>query len=126
MPENRWPIVIARPLAACLLVLSLTGTAAAQDPLGRPAVADTLGLDVMLDRMQTQLELLLPAMQRMVLTVQSLPELEAEGMAAPDVAAVARRAARFTRAYFDALVAEGFSHDDALRIVSGVGPPGRP
>lgn len=112
-----------RLFGAALLVLTLPGAAAAQDPLGEPA-RDTVDQDVF-QEMQAELERLLPAMRRLALTLQeALPELDTDG-AAPDVAAVAQRAARFTRAYYEALLAEGFTREEALRIVSGAGPPRR-
>lgn len=113
-----------RLLGAVLLVLALAGTAAAQEPLGEPAASDSIRPHDVFTEMQTQLERLLPAMRRMALSLQeALPELEADRPARPDVAAVARRAARFTRAYYEALLTEGFSPDEALRIVSGVRAP---
>lgn len=120
------PPVAARLLGAALLITATTGGAAAQEPLGRPAARDTLGMEAALEMMQTQLEMLLPAMQRLIVTLHgSLPQLDETAAEGPDVSALARRAARITRAYFDALVAEGFSREEALHIVSGMGPPGR-
>lgn len=121
------PTALARLLGAPLLILTMSGSATAQDPLGSPAATDTVPADVMLDEMQAQLERLLPAMRRLALTLQdALPEVGADATSRPDVEAIARRAARFTRAYFDALLAEGFTRDEALRIVSGGDLPGRP
>lgn len=120
------PLSTAIPplFGAVLLVLTLSGAAAAQDPLGEPA-RDTVMVDVF-EEMQAQLERLLPAMRQLALTLQdALPELDADGEARPDMTAVARRAARYTRAYYEALLAEGFTREEALRIVSGGGPPGR-
>lgn len=130
MIQTHWSSVVAGPLGAALLALALCGPAAAQDPLGRPAARDTIRLDAVLEEMQTQLEVLLPAMRRLALTLQeTLPELAADtpgGAAAGDVEAVARRAARLTRAYFDALLAEGFTREEALHIVAGAGFARRP
>lgn len=120
------PATLARLLGAPLLILTMAGAATAQDPLGSPAATDTVRVDVVLDEMQAQLERLLPAMRRLALTLQDgLPEVGAGGTSRPDVEAIARRAARFTRAYFDALLAEGFTRDEALRIVGGGDHPGR-
>lgn len=114
---------VPRLFGTALLGLALAGPAAAQDPLGEPA-RDTVTVDVF-EEMQAQLERLLPAMRQLALTLQdALPELDADG-AAPDMTAVAQRAARFTRAYYEALLAEGFTREEALRIVSGGGSPRR-
>lgn len=126
MPEIPRFTAIPRLLGAGLLVLILTGPAAAQDPLGEPASNDTVPPDDVFAEMQTQLERLLPAMRELARSLQdALPELDADGAAQPDMAAVAQRAARFTRAYYEALLAEGFTREEALRIVSGGAPPGR-
>lgn len=107
-------------VGAALLGVLLAGSAAAQEPLGRPATPDTIRMDAPFDELQAQLERLLPTMRRLALTLQdALPGPEAEGTDR-GIEAIARRAARFTRAYFDALVTEGFTREEALRIVSGV------
>lgn len=121
------PTALARLLAAPFLIAALAGSAAAQEPLGTPADTDTVRVDVVLDEMQAQLERLLPAMRRLALTLEdALPRVGTDGASRPDIDAIARRAARFTRAYFNALLVEGFTRDEALRIVSGAGPPGTP
>lgn len=125
MVQNRWPFAISRLLGAALLVLTLPGTAAAQEPLGEPAPSDTLPPQEVFAEMQAQLERLLPVMRQMVISLrEALPELEGDGAAGPEVAAVAQRAARLTRAYYEALLAEGFTREEALRIVSGGHAPG--
>lgn len=123
--KPRWTAA-ARLLGATALIATLAGSATAQQPIGSPADTDTVRVDVVLDEMQEQLERLLPVMRRLALTLQdALPELEADGVSRPNIDALARRAARFTRAYFDALLAEGFTREEALRIVGGADRPGR-
>ena len=112
--------VAKRLIGAVILALTLTGTAAAQDPLGQPAARDTVHLGEVFEEMQTQLQRLLPAMIELARSMErAMPVLEGDGAEGPDVAAVAAQAARFTRAYYDALLAEGFTREEALRIVSG-------
>lgn len=129
MRETPCSTAIYRLFGGVLLVLTLTGTAAAQEPLGEPAARDTLRPHDLFVDMQTHLERMLPVIRRMAISLQeALPELEPEGPVGPvgpDAAAVARRAARFTRAYYEALLVEGFTREEALLIVSGVhSPPG--
>ena len=119
--------VAKRLIGATILALTLTGTAAAQDPLGQPTARDTVHLGDVFEEMQTQLHRLLPAMIELARSMEeAMPVLEGDRPGGPDVAAVAARAARFTRAYYDALLAEGFTREEALRIVSGALPGGRP
>lgn len=113
---------LSRLFGAALLVVMLAGPAAAQDPMGEPA-RDTVPAPDVFEEMQIQLERLLPAMRQLAVTLQeALPELDPEGTTRPEVSGVAERAARFTRAYYEALLAEGFTREEALRIVSGGGP----
>lgn len=115
---------MSRLFGAALLVLTLAGSAAAQDPVGEPA-RDTVPPSDVFEEMQAQLERLLPAMRQLAISLQeALPELDPDASAQPDMTAVAQRAARFTRAYYQALLAEGFTREEALRIVSGGGPSG--
>ena len=107
-------------IGAGIVVLTLTGAAAAQEPLGRPAAPDTTFAVGVFEEMQAQLQRLLPVMMELARSMEEVvPALEGDGAERPDLAAVARRAARFTRAYYDALRAEGFTEEQALRIVSG-------
>ena len=116
-----------RLIGAGILVLTLTGTAAAQDPLGRPAPRDTTHMGDVFEEMQTQLQRLLPVMLELARSMEdAMPVMEGNGGEGPDVASVARRAARLTRAYYDALLDEGFTREEALRIVSGALPRARP
>lgn len=120
MSHARTGAFTKRLIGAGILVLTLTGTAAAQDPLGRPAAPDTMHLGDVFEEMQTQLQRLLPVMLELARSMEgAMPVLEGGDAEESDVASVARRAARFTRAYYDALLAEGFTREEALRIVSG-------
>lgn len=122
MLEQPCSTALSRLFGATLLVLTLAGPAAAQDPVGEP-VRDTVPPSDVFQEMQVQLERLLPAMRQLAVTLQeALPELDPEASPGSDMAGVAQRAARFTRAYYEALLAEGFTRDEALRIVSGGGP----
>lgn len=113
---------LSRLFGGALLVLTLAGPAGAQDPVGEPA-RDTVPPSDVFQEMQVQLERLLPAMRQLAVTLQeALPELDPEGSTRHDVSGAAERAARFTRAYYEALLAEGFTREEALRIVSGGGP----
>lgn len=111
--------LLSRLFGAALLVLTLAGAAAAQEPVGEPA-RDTVPPPDVFEEMQVQLERLLPAMRQLAITLQeALPEVDPEASPGPDMSGVAQRAARFTRAYYEALLAEGFTREEALRIVSG-------
>ena len=123
MIHSRGGAVAKRLVGAAILVLALTGTAAAQDPLGRPAARDTAHLGGVFEEMQAQLQRLLPVMMELARSMEeAMPAMEGDTTGGRDVAAVARRTARFTRAYYDALLAEGFTREEALRIVSGALP----
>lgn len=118
---------LKRLIGAGFLVLALTGTAAAQDPIGRPAPRDSVRMEGVFEEMQAQLQRILPIMRDLALAMEEgVSGVEAGAADGPDVAAIARRAARFTRAYFDALLDEGFTREEALRIVSAGGPMSRP
>ena len=127
MSHARTGALAKRLIGAVILVLTLTGTAAAQGPLGRPAARDTTHPGDVFEEMQTQLQRLLPVMLELARSMEeAMPVLEGGDVEGSDVGSVARRAARFTRAYYDALLAEGFTREEALRIVSGALPRARP
>ncbi|MBW3554669.1 MAG: hypothetical protein KY466_14235 [Gemmatimonadetes bacterium] len=126
MPHAPTRSVLRRLIGASCLALAVTGTAAAQDPVGHPAPRDSVRMEGVFEEMQAQLQRILPIMMELALAMEEgMTGLEAGAADRPDVAAVARRAARFTRAYFDALLDEGFTREEALRIVSAGGPMSR-
>ncbi|WP_143820981.1 hypothetical protein [Motiliproteus sp. MSK22-1] len=67
--------------------------------------------------MEEQMNKMAPMFGNMV---QSMMSGRFEALADP---AVTKQLARFSKSYFDALVSEGFSEDQALKIVVSVGIP---
>ena len=98
-------------LLAAVTVLS-AGTVHGQDSTRAPQrsrqTADSTG--AMMDAMMPMWGKMMTAMMRSTLEILTQPE-------------TARQMATFTKNYFDALVAKGFTREESLRIVMAVGVP---
>ncbi len=101
-----------RPLLLALaLTAGATTAAAAQDGKVKPAEADSMA--AAMDLMTPMMGKMAAAMLSGVLDLLNDP-------------ATVEKLATFNRRYFDALVAKGFTREEALRIVMAVGVPMMP
>lgn len=92
---------------------AVPSTIVAQQPTARPAVPDSAALSQMagmFTQMGPMYETMMQAMVEGTLKALERPE-------------VVDRLAAFTRHYYDALMKQGFTKDEALQIVAGVGIP---
>jgi hypothetical protein len=112
--EYRWRALA--PLAAAVLMLT-PEAGRAQQPAARPAARDTSGMpDVqqmmgMFNQMGPMYETMTRAMIEGTLKAFTQPEN-------------IERLAVFSRRYYEALIKQGFTKDEALQIVAGAGIPG--
>jgi hypothetical protein len=104
--RSRAPLAIA--LALLLALAAAPSSLAAQDPAPDQAQVDA------------QMAMMAPMMSQMM---QSMMHGMLLQLAKPETA---QNLATFTKNYFDALVAKGFTRDEALRIVVAVGMPTMP
>lgn len=74
----------------------------------------------MQQHMQQQMSAMMPMMSTML---QNLTQSTMAALAEPRTA---QDLAKFIRNYYQALMAQGFTHDEALRIVTSVGLPSLP
>lgn len=74
-------------------------------------------------RMREQVQQLQAMMPMIAATLKNVTQGTMAALAEPEVA---RNLARFTRNYYEALVAAGFTREEALRIVASVGFPSMP
>ena len=72
------------------------------------------------ERMAQTMDMMAPMMGRVI---QSMMEASLTYLARPEAA---EKMATFTKNYYDALIAKGFSKEDALRIVMAHGIPATP
>ena len=104
--RSRAPLAIA--LAFLVALAAAPSRLAAQDPAPNQAQVDA------------QMAMMAPMMSQMM---QSMMQGMLLQLARPETA---QNLATFTKNYFDALVAKGFTRDEALRIVVAVGMPTMP
>lgn len=107
-------------LAAALVVLAFVASqpAYAQQPTTRPKRPPQV--EVTPDSVQNQMDAMMPMMGQMMMVMMK---------AMLDVAALpetADKMATFSKNFFDALMAKGFTRDEALRIVMATGLPTMP
>ena len=104
-----------RPLVPFLATLLLAPAAlVAQQPTTRPAIPDSLQM-VQMAGMFNQMG---PMYETMM---QSMIEGTIKAFEKPETI---ERLARFSRRYYEALMKQGFSKDEALQIVAGAGIAG--
>ena len=105
-----------RALVVILLLALASPPIAAQQPVAKPARPDSAGFAQamgMLNQMGPMYETMMQAMVEGTLKALERPE-------------TVERMAAFARRYYEALMKQGFSKEDALQIVAGAGLPGRP
>lgn len=106
-----------RSLRPWILALSLVAAAPTLSRAQEPTPADTARGQLPPAEMNQQME----QMQGMMASVmRNVTQSTMEALADPETA---RNLARFTRNYYNALVEEGFTEEQALRIVSSMGFP---
>jgi hypothetical protein len=101
------------PLVAFLLLISIPVALAGQQPTARPQTPDSAAfaqMAGMFNQMGPMYETMTQAMVEGTLKALERPE-------------VVDRLAAFTRRYYEALIRQGFTKDEALQIVAGVGIP---
>ena len=108
--------------ALAICVLGATAPASLQSQVRRDTSKAVTRLDVRGDQptsemMQQQMEMMGPMMGQMM---QSMMQSLLAILAKPETA---ERMATFSRNYYDALVAKGFTKDDAIKIVMAHGIP---
>lgn len=125
----RAPLHAALFLLGALICLPTGGSAQERPQSQRPdtarAHASTQGMEHQQDaeemqEMQQQIRAMLPMMSA---TLHNLTQGTMQALAEPETA---QNLAKFVRNYYQALIAQGFSREEALRIVSNVGLPGIP
>lgn len=100
-------------LVAALLLISIPVALAGQQPTARPQQPDSAAfaqMAGMFNQMGPMYETMTQAMVEGTLKALERPE-------------VVDRLAAFTRRYYEALIRQGFTKDEALQIVAGVGIP---
>jgi len=102
--------------AAILLAVTLPRPSLAQQPTGRP-VPDSAAASQMASQMAGMFSQMGPMYEAMS---QAMVEGTLKALERPETV---ERLAAFTRHYYDALIKQGFSKDEALQIVAGVGLP---
>jgi hypothetical protein len=109
-------------IAALLLALGALAPSPAEAQQGqRPDAAQAQGEQS--PEMREQMQQIRAMMPMMATMLQSVTQGTMSALAEPEVA---RNLARFTRNYYEALMAAGFTREEALRIVSSVGFPSLP
>lgn len=109
-----------RLLRPWVLVLSLVAATPTLSRAQEPSPADTARAEQPPAEMNQQME----QMQGMMASVmRQVTQSTMEALADPETA---RNLARFTRNYYNALVEQGFTEEQALRIVSSMGFPHMP
>ncbi|HEY6109977.1 MAG TPA: hypothetical protein VIV56_13855, partial [Gemmatimonadales bacterium] len=96
-----------------LLLFARPQSLAAQQPTARPQVPDSTALAQMagmFNQMGPMYETMMQAMMEGTLKALERPEM-------------VDRLAAFTRHYYEALIRQGFTKDEALQIVAGLGIP---
>lgn len=114
-PHARHLPSIAIPSLAIglLLLCARPQSLAAQQPTARPQVPDSTALAQMagmFNQMGPMYETMMQAMMEGTLKALERPEM-------------VDRLAAFTRHYYEALIRQGFTKDEALQIVAGLGIP---
>jgi hypothetical protein len=97
-------------IAGALLLLTTTG-GMGQQPTAHPAITDSAAMAQMagmFDQMGPMYESMMQAMVEGTLKAFEKPE-------------TIERLARFSRRYYDALIKQGFTKEEALQIVAGSG-----
>ncbi len=101
-------------IVLCAILLLATSTASSQQPTSRPQGPDSAAMDQMagmFNKMGPMYESMMQAMVEGTLKAFEKPE-------------TIDRLARFSRRYYDALIKQGFSKEEALQIVAGSGIAG--
>lgn len=113
-----------RLLSASALILALAALApgAAQAQV-RQQPDSTRAHEEQDAQMREQIQQLQAMMPMIAATLRNVTQGTMSALAEPEVA---RNLARFTRNYYEALMAEGFTREEALRIVSSIGFPSIP
>lgn len=109
-----------RSLRPWLLLFALVALLPAASDAQERVPADTAQAQQQSTEMRRQMQAMTPMMADVM---RAVTQSGMEALADPETA---RNLARFTRNYFEALVAQGFSEEQALRIVAGVGFPSLP
>lgn len=106
----------------CGFLLALPAVASAQQRPGtqQPDSASAMQSGEQREAMQAMEEQMRAMMPMMMASLRAVTHGTMAALAEPDAA---RNLARFVRNYHQALVAEGFSRDEAMRIVASVGLP---
>jgi hypothetical protein len=101
-------------IAVCAALLLASQAAIAQQPTARPQMPDSAGMAQMagmFNQMGPMYENMMQAMIEGTLKVYEKPE-------------TIERLARFSRRYYEALMKQGFTREEALQIVAGAGIAG--
>ena len=102
------------PAAVAILFLAFAAPSIAQQPTSKPQIPDSAmmaGMAGMFNQMGPMYETMTQAMIEGTLKALERPE-------------TVERLARFARRYYDALIKQGFSKEEALQIVAGAGVAG--
>ena len=105
-------------LAAVLLFLALPASSQAQQPEQKPAMPDSATMAQMAGRMAGMFNQMGPMYETMT---QAMLDGSLKALERPETV---DRLARFARRYYEALIRQGFTREEALQIVAGAGIPG--
>ena len=110
--------VYGRHLVIGILLLAALSTAAeAQQPAKKPTAPDSATMAQSMAQLSGMFNQMGPMYENMM---QAMIEGTLKAMERPETI---DRLAAFTRHYYDALIKQGFTKDEALEIVAGVGIP---
>ncbi len=105
---------MGRPLLLCTILLVAPAALVAQQPTAKPATPDS----AQMAQMAGMFNQMGPMYETMM---QSMVEGTIKAFEKPETI---ERLARFSRRYYDALMKQGFSKEEALQIVAGAGIAG--
>lgn len=111
--KARFQLPTRQLLTGLFFLAAVPSAIVAQQPTARPAMPDSAALSQMagmFTQMGPMYETMMQAMVEGTLKALERPE-------------VVDRLAAFTRHYYDALMKQGFTKDESLQIVAGVGIP---
>lgn len=111
--RHLWSVAIPPLAIGCLLLFARPQRLAAQQPTARPQVPDSTAIAQMagmFNQMGPMYETMMQSMMEGTLKALERPEM-------------VDRLAAFTRHYYEALIRQGFTKDEALQIVAGLGIP---
>src|SRR6266700_370027 len=103
---------MGRPLLLlCIILLVAPAALVAQQPTAKPATPEMAQMAGMFNQMGPMYETMMQSMVEGTIKAFEKPE-------------TIERLARFSRRYYDALMKQGFSKEEALQIVAGAGIAG--